>query len=433
MTLQFHLKHLFLLIVLSICLSSCSTLKITQSSIGTAWSNNSVNTVIFRNKAITSSKNYQFTAYYNNDGKVVIARRKLPSGPWETNTTQYSGNVKDAHNSISIIIDNDGYLHISWDHHDTKLRYAKSTTPFGLELTQELSMTGQQEERVTYPEFHNLPNGNLLFCYRSGKSGRGNMVINTYDSKQKTWKQLQNNLLNGEEQRSAYWQMTVGNNGSLYLSWVWRESWDVSTNHDICFAKSEDGGITWTKSNNEKYALPITAATAEIAWKIPQNSSLINQTSMVTDKNGNPYIATYWETNGVPQYKVVYLENGNWKLKESTFNTSAFHLGGGGTKSIPLSRPKIFVNDKKIYLLYRNSTDGGRVMLANTAIDTEEWETRALTEQSVGQWEPNYDEELWQNEKQLHIFSQNVVQVDGEGLSETEPQPVNIIEVKHIR
>jgi hypothetical protein len=33
---------------------------------------------------------------------------------------------------------------------------------------------------VTYPEFYNLPGGDLLFLYRDGSSGMGNLVLARY-------------------------------------------------------------------------------------------------------------------------------------------------------------------------------------------------------------------------------------------------------------
>jgi hypothetical protein len=410
---------------------SFSQLKTNESEIGLGWSNNSVNTVIFRNSALTSFKNWQFTAYYNPDGKMVLAKRKLNSNSWQTQITPYSGNVKDAHNSISIAIDTDGFLHVSWDQHDTRLRYAKSKTPFGLELGNEQSMTGNDEDKVTYPEFHNLPNGKLLFCYRSGASGRGNMILKSYDVKAKQWTSVQNNLLDGEKQRSAYWQMCVGKKG-IYMSWVWRESWDVSTNHDICYAFSADGGQTWEKSSGEKYNLPITESSAEIAWEVPQKSSLINQTAMTVDEEANPYIASYWNDNGVPQYKVVYFNKGKWNKIDADFHQKPFFLGGGGTKSIPISRPEILVNKSMLYLLFRDEERNNKITLAYTNLDKKQWKLTDVTNYSVGQWEPNFDKELWQEKKQLHIFSQNVSQADGEGLVKVDPQPVRVIEIKKL-
>lgn len=406
-----------------------SAQEIHTTKVGLGWSNNSVNAVVFRNAALTTYKDVQFTAYYNPDGFMVLAKRKHGEEIWHKQITPYKGNVKDAHNSISIVIDDEGYLHVSWDQHNTALRYAKSKTPLGLVLTNELSMTGLQEERVTYPEFHKLPNGKLLFLYRSGESGRGNMIINSYDVATQKWTQLQHNLLDGEEQRSAYWQTAVDVKGTLYLSWVWRETWDVSTNHDLCFAKSEDGGRTWENSKGIPYQLPITQKTAEIAFAIPQNSSLINQTSMTIDEHGNPFIATYWDNDGVPQYKVVYNEHDEWKLKTTQFHQTTFSLGGGGTKSIPIARPKVLVADKTIHLIFRDEERGNRITLASSALASKDWKLFDVTNESVGQWEPNYDQELWQHKKQLHLFAQKVTQVDGEGVDAVDPTPVEIIEV----
>ena len=41
------------------------------------------------------------------------------------------------------------------------------------------------------------------------------------------------------------------------------ETPDVATNHDLCYAKSTDGGKSWQQSTGEKYQLPFTAKSAE--------------------------------------------------------------------------------------------------------------------------------------------------------------------------
>ncbi|WP_246022102.1 BNR repeat-containing protein [Flavobacterium cellulosilyticum] len=408
-----------------------------QTNVGYGWSNNSVNTVKFRKNALTTFKQFQFTAYYDENGFLILGKRKSNSKNWKTVQTAYKGNSSDAHNTISIAIDGDGYLHVSWDHHNTKLRYAKGAAPLSLELGEEQAMTGIEEQKVTYPEFYNLPNGNLLFFYRSGASGKGNMVIDSYDVKSKKWVQLQQNLLDGEEQRSAYWQSCIDDKGVIHLSWVWRESWDVYTNHDLCYARSKDGGITWEKSTGTKYTLPITAATAEYAWKIPQKSSLINQTAMTADKNGNPYIVSYWSENEIPQFQIVYLNNGNWKKENTGFRKTAFYLGGGGTKQIPISRPDIFIDDKgkqtTLYLLFRDEERGNKISLAYKNLnEIFNWNITDLTPNSIGQWEPNYDLNLWKTDRKLNIFSQEVTQIDGEGVAKLQPTMIRIVELKNL-
>ncbi|MCU0388858.1 MAG: BNR repeat-containing protein, partial [Chitinophagaceae bacterium] len=262
------------------------------SKVDSGWAGNSINAVIFRKNAITSIGRVQFIAYYNNKGKVVLGKRTSGKNNWHLRETSFTGNIKDAHNSISLMADGNGYLHMAWNHHNNTLHYARSRHPFSLEMTDVMPMNGEVENKVTYPEFFRMPDGGLLFLYRDGQSGRGNLVMKKYDLQKKTWETLHQNLIDGEGKRNAYWQAFVDKKGTVHLSWVWRESANVSTNHDMCYARSNDGGRTWQKSDGTAYTLPVKASSAEYAARIPQNSDLINQTSMTTDGRGNPYIAT---------------------------------------------------------------------------------------------------------------------------------------------
>lgn len=403
--------------------------------VGDGWANNSVNVTVFRKNSLVTYKDTQFIAYYDNDGCLILGKRKLPKGEWILHKTQYTGNVSDAHNSISIMVDGDGYLHVSWDHHGHPLRYAKSIAPLSLELGDKQPMTGELEENVTYPEFYKMPNGDLIFIYRDGQSGKGNLVLNRYNVKTKTWNQLQKNLIDGEGKRNAYAQSCVDDKGVIHISWVWRETPDVATNHDLCYAKSLDGGITWMNSMGEKYTLPIIAETSEYAALIPQNSELINQTAMTTDSKGNPYIATYWreKNSDIPQYHIVYNKHNEWRVMNLNFRNTPFSLKGGGTKRIPISRPQLIVDTKSkntnLFLLFRDEERGGKVSMAVCKdIDGKKWTVRDLTDFSVGSWEPSFDTELWRNKKQLHIFVQKADQVDGEGKADIAPQKVYILE-----
>src|SRR5437762_1616018 len=245
-------------------------------SLGPAWASNSINTAVFRNDPITTYGQRQYAAYYDPDGRVVIAERTLGQPQCKMTQTSLHGNVKDAHNVISLIADGDGYLHISWDHHGNPLHYARSTEPGSLEF-KTMPMTGKNEARVTYPQFYKLANGNLMFLYRDGVSGNGNLCVNHYDTRAKTWSQMYANLISGEDARNAYWQACVDGRGSIHISWVWRETGDVATNHDLCYARSDDGGKIWKKTDGSEYALPITASSAEIALPISQKHELINQ------------------------------------------------------------------------------------------------------------------------------------------------------------
>jgi hypothetical protein len=403
------------------------------------WANNSVNTVVFRKNSLVTAGKYQFIAFYDADGFVTLGKRKLGRAVWTLKKTSFKGNVSDAHNSISIMVDGNGFLHISWDHHGNALNYARSSRPYSLEMGKREPMTGKNEGNVTYPEFFRMPDGHLLFMYRDGSSGRGNLVLNTYDLKNRSWTQLQKNLIDGENNRNAYWQAYVDNRGVIHLSWVWRETWMVETNHDMCYAKSEDGGKTWKTSAGKPYALPINATSAEYACLIPQNSELINQTTMTADNDGNPYIATYYSEKGssIPQYHIVYHDRESWKVSNLDFRKTAFSLKGGGTKRIPISRPQL-VSERRgekitLKLFFRDEERGSKVSMASCSdLESGKWAISDLTDFSVGSWEPSFDTELWRTKKRLHLFVEYTEQADGEGKSNIEPQMVYVLDVKNI-
>jgi len=402
--------------------------------IAEGWARNQVNTVIFRRNSMTSHGRSQYVAFYDAHARVILAKRRLGATHWQLRTTQYEGKAKDAHNSISIAVDGEGFLHMAWNHHDSPLQYCRSVRPGSLELETMGAMVGNSEDRVTYPEFYSLPNGSLLFLYRDGVSGGGNLLLNRYDLKKKRWTRLQDKLIDGEGKRNAYPQMAVDVHGTVHLSWVWRESPDVATNHDMCYAKSTDGGKTWQKYSGEQYRLPITAKTAEYVWRIQPGSELINQTSMSADTHGRPYIATYFRPPAqlVPQYHIIHHDGERWRASQVTRRTTPFSLSGQGTRRIPISRPQILVRSAgtrvEAFLIFRDSERGNRVsMVVCRDIRDGVWRIRDLTKGSVGMWEPTYDLSVWNKKKELHLLIQKVGQGEEENLEDIPAQMVSIL------
>ena len=424
------MKHIILSLSLLIGCLPASAQRLIE--IGKGYSSTSINTTVFRNSSLVTFKRHQYTAYYDAEGYMVLGKRELGSAQWELQRSPYKGNVADAHNVISLMVDGDGYLHVAFDHHAQPLNYCRSTAPESLILGEKEPMTSKDEADVTYPEFYRLSNGDLLFAYRSGLSGRGNLILNRYDLKQRRWQRIQDVLIDGEGQRNAYWQLYVDPQDVIHVSWVWRETWQVETNHDLCYAYSPDGGKTWCQSNGKIYNLPIRKANAEYACRIPQNSELINQTSMSTDAEGHPYIVTYWRDpdSSIPQYRMVWHDGSTWHNRPIMNRTQAFSLKGGGTKMIPISRPRIAVDKGRAFFLFRDVERGNKVSMAYTPdIRNGEWQVTDLTDFPVDAWEPSFDTELWKQDRRLHIFVQETHQGDGERQIASEPTPVYVLEV----
>ena len=388
------MKRKLLFLLLFLCGYSMAYPQLVQ--VGEGYSNTSVNTTVFRNSSLVTDEDVQYISYYDPEGYLVLGKRKLNESDWTLQRSQYKGNVADAHNVISMMVDGEGYIHVSFDHHGHPLNYCRSVKPGSLELGPKEAMTGTDEQDVTYPEFY------------------------------------KNILIDGEGQRNAYWQLYVDEKGTIHLSWVWRETWLVETNHDLCYASSPDGGKTWYKSTGEKYTLPIRKDNAEYAWRIPQNSELINQTSMCTDADGHPYIVTYWREadSDVPQYRVVWNDGKQWQMRPVVERTLAFSLKGGGTKMIPIARPRIVVDGNKAYFVFRDAERGSKVSMAYTKdLRQGEWKVKDLTDFLVEAWEPSLDTELWKQQKRLHLFVQTTYQGDGEKTVDKAPTPVYVLEV----
>lgn len=421
-----HYKFLFIFFSIISCVHAQHL-----SPIGEGWAGNSINTVVFRKNSVVSYKEFQYAAYYDSSGHVVVAKRKLSTDDWEIKQTPLTGNIKDAHNSISIIVDGDGFLHIAWNHHANALHYTKSIQPGSLKFITEQKMTGSDEQKVTYPEFYKLADGDLLFLYRDGVSGKGNLILNRYHLKTKTWERVNSDLLDGEGSRNAYWQACVDDKGSFHLSWVWRESADVFTNHDLCYARSDDGGKTWKQSSGKDYGLPITVTNAECIVHIPQGSELINSTGISTNEKGEPYIATYWRQEGskIPQYHLVYFNGRKWNVKQVSDRTTPFSLSGTGTKKIPVSRPQVLIYKQITFIIFRDEERGNKVsVFYNDDSTLDRWKIKDLNSFSVGQWEPSFDTELWKTKKILNLFVQFTGQGDGEKTEDIKSQMVYILQ-----
>lgn len=408
--------------------------------VGLGYSQTSVNTTVFRNSALATIGDVQYVGYYDSEGWLTLGKRRLGESSFETRRTQYRGKVEDAHNVISLMADGAGFLHVAFDHHNHPLHYARSVASGALQLGEMEPMLSPsmaallpEEQDVTYPEFYRLASGNLLFAYRTGRSGRGNLVLNRYDLATRRWERVQDVLIDGEEQRNAYWQLFVDARGTIHVSWVWRETWMVETNHDLCYARSVDEGRTWQRSDGSSYVLPITAANAEYACRIPQRSELINQTSMGADAEGHPYIASYWRdsTSTIPQYRLVRHDGRNWHQQQVGERQTPFTLAGGGTKRIPIARPRVAIDGKRAWYFFRDVERGSRVSLFYSPnLDAGEWETSDLTEYSVEAWEPSFDTELWKTQRRLHLFVQKTHQGDGERTVEADPTMVRVLELR---
>lgn len=265
----------------------------------------------FQQEGVLSYKGYQYTAFWNTNRNVVMARRALPNGAWEKfDFTDYKNAEDDAHNTISLgVCPGDGTLHLSFDHHGSDLHYRRSTPGFlddpstatwkasSFSSVAKALVGSTTVSQVTYPRFIAEPGGKkMLFEARIGSSGSGDQYLWEYDSATHAWTSLGKYIDGISNNINAYPHgVSYTRNGArLHVSWCWRETPDANTNHDLVYVYSDDNGRTWNGNSGTPIGTtgskPITLASGVPAVRIAQNRGLINQEHMAVDSLGRVHV-----------------------------------------------------------------------------------------------------------------------------------------------
>lgn len=275
----------------------------------------------------------QFVAFYDASRELTIAARRLGESTFSFKRLPTTLGW-DSHNAVVMAIDDDGYIHVSGNMHSSPLIYFRSDNPLDISSFTKLNMVGSNENSCTYPQFYRSPAGELVFIYRDGSSGNGNHIFNAYTVATKSWRRLlASPLTDGEGQRNAYPVGPVqGPDGFFHMVWVWRDTPDASTNHDLSYAKSPDL-LNWQSASGAPLTLPIRLSTGDIVDPVPSGGGMINNNTKIGfDAEKRPIVAYHkFDENGFTQLYNARFENGSWvRYKTSNWNYR-WAFGGGGT------------------------------------------------------------------------------------------------------
>ena len=296
--------------------------------------------------SLLTHQNRQYIAYYNSNRNMVVGQRNLSDPKFEltimpATSRETSGGTStvlgwDSHNSVTLGIDPDGYLHLAGNMHVHPITYFRSTKPNDISsLRQEMSMLGTNENRCTYPHFMNTREGELIFHYRDGASGSGNEIYNLFNSKTLKWQRLLDTpLTDGQGLMNAYQtQPTLMEDNWYHVYWVWRDTPDCSTNHDLSYIKSPDLK-NWFNAFGEPVKLPVTLDNKSvIVDPIPVKGGIINlAASLCFDKEGKPLFAYHkYDASGNLQFYTACLSGKKWEIKQLTDWNYRWEFSGNGS------------------------------------------------------------------------------------------------------
>ena len=387
------------------------------------------NSVSCQGSAMGTHRGWQYVTWWDGARRLCVARRKLPHAAWETiRFEDYRHRATDTHNTAELgICAKDGTIHLAFDHHCHPLHYRVSakgaaTSPaevkwtaglFG-SVTSRLNKDGKRLGSVTYPKFRMTPAGNLLLLWRTGSSGNGDWLLAEYDGASGRWTVFgvvlsRHGSYRGSGARCAYPNgLDFDANGRLHMSWCWRETGNPRTNHDVCYAYSDDGGRTWFDSTGRRAGKagtkPIRVDTPGIAvWKVDPGNGLINSCGQAIDGKGRMHIVVRQGMSGFE----------NPRLRKKTRNhlcyvhywrdlSGTWHQAPIDPNTAMGARPEIrSERNDTLYLV----SDPVHVAAAAAASGWKDWRV-VYTHPTAFLGEPVIDYSRWKKEQILSVFGQ---------------------------
>ena len=372
------------------------------------------NMASFDQDKIVTFGDYQYTLYWDEDKSLKLVRRRLGDDAVQILPLPYTLTIdpNDGHrNTVVGISAGDGRLHLSWDHHCNPLRYTRSRAGFltappealtldDFEPAQPLLPDDEFETRVTYPRFLSSGDGTLFFIYRQGGSGNGDTYVHRYDDVSGTWARMGTTPLfsrrgtypawDDSPSRNAYMNdILFDANGRLHVTWTYREaSRTWASNHDVHYAYSDDGGITWRNNVGTQVADLQSGDPIELAdpglvvQPVPVYSWMMNQTTMALDSRRQPHVITF----KLPEPRVPeVLEHsppGEW-----TGDFRMYHYwrdeAGAWHDSGPVAamnvRPGVIFDSRDTLIVYYRQAGGIRCHTSSADEGWSDWATADLS------------------------------------------------------
>jgi len=238
----------------------------------------------------------------------------------------------DAHRNPTLLIDEAGFLYVFYGAHGHPTRVVKSRSPYDVSGWSEAAAIDdpgtsypqpwQLCEREIFVSFRQSPG----WCFRKSTDGAS------------SWEPTVN-LIRFADAR--IYAVSIGGTGpfprAVHVAWSKLGGGtpeEVRTKHlwarryDVYYARSDDGGTTWKRSDGSEYTLPITEETAEKVYESGEHGVWLKDIQL--DPRGDPYIlfldadvATYEST-----WKVAGRPAEGWQISDVAQSDHMYDAGG---------------------------------------------------------------------------------------------------------
>jgi hypothetical protein len=322
-------------------------------------------------------------------------RREGDQWTWTAKTIEDRTLDSPWHTVPSIAIDHENFAHVAYNMHNMPWQYSLSHEPGSIDVfdfrgealsllqlgaVQYLNQTpfpalgtaAIPGTQITYPTFYVDRKGDLWVTYRFALKPKRTWSeriygcgIARYDTATRAWTAIGGKVpvgpedadLGSSDKTSADVTAFCSNPGwwandirlwfdtanTMHVVWSWADYINGKDAHKMrefhAYARSPDGGQTFTHSDGSAYKLPIDLASSELVSPSPDH---YGGTSLTGDRNGNPVIAI--QRHGEP-FKIIRLdaEKRRWTEPEgSPWGASVIVNDGKGMLWAFAGGPTIF-------------------------------------------------------------------------------------------
>ncbi|KAL4724559.1 hypothetical protein ACLX1H_008000 [Fusarium chlamydosporum] len=282
---------------------------------------------------------YDWLAYLRNPpggdtakNNVMVVRRSISDGAISRDCVRTSDGecavfADDlGHNTPSISVDGDGYVHVFTSMHNEPWKYFRSATPYSSSLVDASSDMPDQTVKFTYPVIKRDSTGNLWLIVRGQAANDNNArggYFYKYTTSAGTWSKV--SLWAYNKGYSVYPDdIAFSSDGDIHLQWEWSKYPASAVRHQGSYVRYRPSTNTFMSVSGAAVSIPITQNTADIVYQ-----PLTSGETYSGDINASPgpafqsaKMALYERSDGSVHiqhgYRFKTSNTGLWQIRRAT-------------------------------------------------------------------------------------------------------------------